>query len=859
MSNVAGGGGPPSDENSKPTESASVPVEGGLSEDDVGDQMFASPGANVNRGRGSGQFQPTPLSALSAAEDIDLSAIVEDNEHVSDFTQLKNSVESFYGPNPLGAGTAAQFSKRGIPMPVVPTDEQLIRFRKMSAPSEISPDELNAVKYALKFAKFEYDSACTTALEAAMEALNIKKAAQEKEQRRKSLVAPTKLATRVGKHTFSSQEWKTISSVTKSREMDAKLLSAIVKWLNRPGHANLMAIFEEYTAGSANYPIDPKIVAGSLRRILDGTTASNYAHEGNAHDLPEDATGYSIVGEGEASRKTNGMERFLFNHAAQDAQTLFTEGEKVKNRAIQEPFVGKSVEGNVARTEIPAAAVFNATIRQIVNEASCETITDNMVQIARATGANASQLTKCETLRIAYVDANKKGTKSYFQFPLHEELTLLSYLLTISFERLNICVNLLIELANIFNPADIRSLITDLGLFFAGLAINNTEKLESLVNSAEEERKRMMEMAWKKLPPWLAKSAGIVIDEETNIPLILLNSDFIYAYTLYQAYNCRGPNDGIGGIGTTRTAAIESIKTVCKIDPDLIDPLKDVRPEQMKPVFEKLLEAPSSGTIIDPEGAIDRVEFHDGIRDSSALGLASYSGPSAGYGHGEGGGARAERGRSTGAAPRTASKGVKFGSNSDGNRSSRQYASSPATSHRAQAIGNATSLERNDDLREAYRKEATQVFKDIKQLHKTAAKLHTEFKNLSKFNEKQYGRKFDRGCFKEKGNGNISMPLRPVFDGNYYELFRKDRDTFGQCPSTLWARYCVYADLFNLTNNGKLTAYGVAYSNLHDENWEKKVREFASKHQKYVPNAPTNIGRADGSTDGGAHTNPKKN
>ena len=49
--------------------------------------------------------------------------------------------------------------------------------------------------------------------------------------------------------------------------------------------------------------------------------------------------------------------------------------------------------------------------------------------------------------------------------------------------------------------------------------------------------------------------------------------------------------------------------------------------------------------------------------------------------------------------------------------------------------------------------------------------------------------------------------------------------------------YCVYADLFRLSYNGRLTAYGKTYQNSVDNDWGKMPLEFAAKHSSFKPSS----------------------
>jgi hypothetical protein len=62
-------------------------------------------------------------------------------------------------------------------------------------------------------------------------------------------------------------------------------------------------------------------------------------------------------------------------------------------------------------------------------------------------------------------------------------------------------------------------------------------------------------------------------------------------------------------------------------------------------------------------------------------------------------------------------------------------------------------------------------------------------------------------------------------------FFKWERHPAGvQPPLHLYTRYCVYADLFRLGYDGRLTTFGEAYQNTVDSKWGQKTQEFAQQH-----------------------------
>ena len=86
--------------------------------------------------------------------------------------------------------------------------------------------------------------------------------------------------------------------------------------------------------------------------------------------------------------------------------------------------------------------------------------------------------------------------------------------------------------------------------------------------------------------------------------------------------------------------------------------------------------------------------------------------------------------------------------------------------------------------------------------------------------------KYASSPVEELGNGKNRFPPRAVPN-----FFKWERHPAGvQPPLHLYTRYCVYADLFRLGYDGRLTTFGEAYQNTVDSKWGQKTQEFAQQH-----------------------------
>jgi hypothetical protein len=90
-------------------------------------------------------------------------------------------------------------------------------------------------------------------------------------------------------------------------------------------------------------------------------------------------------------------------------------------------------------------------------------------------------------------------------------------------------------------------------------------------------------------------------------------------------------------------------------------------------------------------------------------------------------------------------------------------------------------------------------------------------------------------------------------------FFKWERPPAGVPPPLhLYTRYCVYADLFRLSYDGRLTTFGEAYQNNEDSTWGQKTQQFAQQHSTYKGSGGGGRGKGNNGGGGGNRKNFKK-
>ena len=105
--------------------------------------------------------------------------------------------------------------------------------------------------------------------------------------------------------------------------------------------------------------------------------------------------------------------------------------------------------------------------------------------------------TQCNNLKLHYDAYVSDDAVDYDELPHHEKITVKSFVANELVSNLNIGVNLIIDLANIFNPADIRENVCRLGTYLGSLSLKQSDNLQQRFNDTETERRKLAELPWR--------------------------------------------------------------------------------------------------------------------------------------------------------------------------------------------------------------------------------------------------------------------------------------------------------------------------------------------------------------------------
>ena len=623
----------------------------------------------------------------------------------------------------------------------------------------------------------------------------------------------------------------------------------IVHFIKNPGEITFKKAFET-TIKSPHAHIDSKIVCGHLDNLFNDPSAIHFGKHSKAVEKPLLSPGHFYADDmHDASFEENSTdsEQWSYSPLGGDSQEEATE--ECMWKILNSSFHGKSVDGKMATMNLPPAVNFNIQVRVRGNKWLAVRILEVLQEIAWSAGANHLQETKCISLGIRYSEYFEEAKKKrYRKYPQNEKVGLKGFLINRFVDDLSVGVNLLLDLANIFNQVDGRSNFSSLGRFIDRSAMEDDDMIEVRLNAAEQARKQMLDRPWRDFPSFLAKAAGIVCDRESGIPKMLVNSDFNYAYILWQAYNCRGPNDGNGGLASTRKAIMDAANSVLGTVKNVDNPFEEASPEQMKQIYQKLIMMPDkTGDKIDPDNAVERPDFYSknsnyGSGFASVSSVQPYRAP---YGKGEGGGSRfshaaAEGGghmkqRSSGGKGDSGGKtssGGKGGSGGKGqNRGRSASKGAKFSAHRSKTpeARAETLVNTKPDMVNHYKTEfqSLNIANIVSKINALAYDMHDLSTSSPKFQKK-----FEGGAFKHSIVNTkivVDFPPSPVFD-DPYEFFNFKRIPVGVCcPESLFVRYCVYADIFRFLKTGTLTVYGHAYRLKFDKDWEQKSKQLGTK------------------------------
>lgn len=845
MSNSDDGETPSTDETSSPL-FETITAEAKPEPDDVNDQAFLSPGDNVNVKRRSVNFNQTP-SSLSASQTIGGPADA-DAMHAKLCDDQKKKIESFYGLHPLGIGYSELFNEIcKTPMPTVPEDERLISFLQRP-PDGISEDDLFEASARLKFMKSNYAEICSI----------LENDAREAEMQAKNRRASLEMNTRCDDFNFSytptpltSHQEKIIDTATSETKLNDEQKQTIVHFIKNPGEITFQKAFET-SIKSPHANIDPKIVCGHLDNLFSDPSAIQFGKHSKAVEKPVLSPGFFYADDmHDASYEENSTdsEQWSYSPLRGDYQEEATA--ECKWKILNTSFHGKSVVGKIATMNLPPALNFHIQLRRRGNKWLAVRILEVLQEIVWLAGANHLQETKCISLGIRYNEYFEEAKKKrYRKYPQNEKVALKGFLINCFVDDLSVGVNLLLDLANIFNQVDSRSNLSSLGIFIDCSAMEDDDMIEVRLNAAEQARKQMLNRPWRNFPSFLAKAAGIVCDRENGIPKMLVNSDFNYAYILWQAYNCRGPNDGNGGLASTRKAIMDAANSVLGTVKNVENPFDEASPVQMKQIYQKLIMMPDkTGDKIDPDNAVERPDFYskNSKYGSGFASMSSVQPRRAPYGKGEGGGSRfahdaAEGGGhlklritggkgENGGKSSSGGKGGSGGKGQDRGRSASKGANFSARRSKTPEMRAGSLVSTKPEMVNHYKTELQSLGSNLANIVPKINALACEMDDLSTSSPK-FQKKFEGGAFKHKIVNSkivVDFPPLPVFD-DPYEFFNFKRKPVGVCcPESLYVRYCVYADIFRFLKTGTLTVYGHAYRLKFDKDWEQKSKQLGIK------------------------------
>lgn len=743
------------------------------------------------------------------------------DQHESQCYDMKKQIGDFYGPHPLGKLFTSEFKcDCDVPMPQVPECEILLAFLDLE-PSEITPDDLRGMKKALKNRKDAYDDLCSALSD------SVKK---EKIRSRRSSVGNANAAIQVNfkykglDRPLTDQQSKIVSEMTSANALSDEQFRAIVEYLKSLGHSNFTAIFECFS--SKHGSVDVKQICGHLDCLYLGTDAPNFGDEPNSKNTyVEQPSKYipmstkSIVNSKTTTSMPQGQR---WSHLKTDPTTLIQEVGAIEDFIRRQNLDGRSIdEDGFTVMKVPESQkfIFALVARSTLNLWLAKHLLKRFTELVVAMGASELEETQCKNLMMRYEEFFRSDAVDYRELPHHEKVTVKSYIANGLQANLSIGVNFIIDLANIFNQADIRENVSRLALYIGNLVLKPHDNTQNRFIETEKERLKLLELPWQEDSNSIADAFGISTNPISGIPKMLETSDPAMYFFLHQAYNYRGPNNGIGGIASARKALEQSIVKICGPIRTHRQPLEDVPTDKLKLVFEDFIQAPSAhGLPIDPDITVDRSNFTNSssrngtgyaaaVQSEHAVGLIS-STPKHQHrlARADGGGDNKrhhERGRST--------------------------SKSEVGSQREQSIARKLKAhEKSKSALKLYDDTRKRLGESFQNVESEAQLIVGNCKDL----DSSYQKKFVTGPFKLNGK-KVAMPLRPYFDdpGEFWSWHREPK---GVKPTlNLYIRFCVLADMFRLFKDNMLSTYGEAYRQVYDPNWGDITRKYASNYPVY--------------------------
>lgn len=824
---------------SQPGELDAAPV---VTTDDVAteaDVIGFQRSENVTTRRSSGFANPpadnsrpsfSPLQSARGPAD-------EESQHEYQCNYWKNKIVSFFSEHPLGEMHAKSFMEHcQEPLPDVPPCEELSAFVEKPA-KEISDDDIYGVQEILQNCKEVYAGICRALKNEAKEASDAK--TRKEESRRSSIGSLDKQPLAFFKpKVLNHNVEKIIHDVTHKEDLSEAQFWSTVKFFKNPGSSNWGGIFELFTSSSGT--IDPKWLGGHLDCLYEFPGANSFGDEISDEDETADVTSNYISISSKpifnAKTSTSMPTGQRWSYLKRDLETRLLELDEIENKIKRQNLKNRVINEHGYTVMHPPLEIFFALkARGDIGYWFARRFLNRFENFKDALNVSDWATRKLDSLKLDYeklfhAEALQRLGRPE-DFPHHEKPTVKSMVANMLYPNLNIGVNLLIDVANIVNQVDMRENMSNLGQFVSSLSLKESDSIAQLANLAEVERKRLAEHSWHVVPQKLAELSGISFSSETGVPKMLENSDFIHAYLLYQAYNYRGPDNGHGGLHTAKKALIGSIQSVCgiKIVNDE-DPIDEIPTGSLKDVFEKFTQAPSKfGLVIDPKIPVERITFHDSGRQISA-GFAGIEHPETDLGLV---GVTPQRQPFTGGGGNRAKTFTGAGGNSSPQQRGRSTNKSndAGEANRTKSVANKM---KNPSYSTAFGKEVAAAGNNFVNAEARIQLLVDHFKQL-RTSDDNFQNKFSFSPFKELRNGKIQFPPLPCFEGKHplhFFSFNRDPENV-RPPLQLYIRYCVYADMFRLTQDGQLTTFGEAYMKTTDPTWGQVTQQFANEHSTY--------------------------
>ena len=282
-------------------------------------------------------------------------------------------------------------------------------------------------------------------------------------------------------------------------------------------------------------------------------------------------------------------------------------------------------------------------------------------------------------------------------------------------------------------------------------------------------------------------------------------------------------------IKSRRSSVGEVNKTLMSDISNFRQPMEDVPFDKIKSVYEDFIQAPSAhGLPIDPPNTVDRSSFTSNssrnstgfvgtAQSETVVGFVGSAPPQSrfkprrAYAEGAGGGGSGGSVSGGGGGGQHQARGRGFSKSNDQEK------------RRSESVARKMALPKS---METYGNEVKVALVDAERRLQCLSNDFKALRTSKPAGEDNPQEKYASSPVEELGNGKNRFPPRAVPN-----FFKWERHPAGvQPPLHLYTRYCVYADLFRLGYDGRLTTFGEAYQNTVDSKWGQKTQEFAQQH-----------------------------